>query len=261
MAVCDADEDTLTLAWRAASAALEAAGISADEVSGLWWGTARPPFAEGPSHAFLAATLGLDGAVGGGAAERVAARRHGGAPRRLGRAGGRPLPASRSWSPPTRSCPGSAPPGRRPPGAGAAAVVLGAIAESTDGRSSQRLVTRGAPRGPDHAGHARRRPLPRRRRWRPPATSMTPGCFAKRSSCRCSAETGRAVAAETTTPLRAWAIADPDGKLGLGRGQAPGRPLGSAPVFAALGDTGAAAALLGLIHACADDGSGRPPPA
>src|SRR5580700_3336897 len=66
VAVCDADEDTLTLAWRAANAALDAAGIGAPEVSGLWWGTARPPFAEGPSHAFLAATLGLDGAVGGG---------------------------------------------------------------------------------------------------------------------------------------------------------------------------------------------------
>ena len=49
VAVCDSDEDTLTLAWQAANAALEAAGITAEQVSGLWWGTARPPFAEGPS--------------------------------------------------------------------------------------------------------------------------------------------------------------------------------------------------------------------
>jgi hydroxymethylglutaryl-CoA synthase len=65
VALCDADEDTLTLAWRAARAALDAAGITPDEVSGLWWGTARPPFAEGPSHAFLATALGLQSSATG----------------------------------------------------------------------------------------------------------------------------------------------------------------------------------------------------
>ncbi len=59
VALCDADEDTLTLAWQAAVDALHAAGIGAGELSGLWWGTTRPPFAEGPSHAFLSTALGL----------------------------------------------------------------------------------------------------------------------------------------------------------------------------------------------------------
>jgi hydroxymethylglutaryl-CoA synthase len=35
-----------------------------------------------------------------------------------------------------------------------------------------------------------------------------------------------------------------------------GAPLASGPVFAALGDAGAAGALLGLVHACADAGAG-----
>ena len=58
VAVCPPDEDTLTLAWEAGTAALDAAGIEASHVDALFWGTARPPFAEGPSHAILAAALG-----------------------------------------------------------------------------------------------------------------------------------------------------------------------------------------------------------
>ena len=64
-AVCVPDEDTLTLAWEAGMRALDAAGIDPASVDGLWWGTTRPPFAEGPSHAFLAAALGLTRESGG----------------------------------------------------------------------------------------------------------------------------------------------------------------------------------------------------
>lgn len=64
-AVCAADEDTLTLSWQAAVVAIEAAGIRADEIDGLWWGTTRAPFAEGPSHAYLASALGLHAGIGG----------------------------------------------------------------------------------------------------------------------------------------------------------------------------------------------------
>ena len=59
LAVCADDEDALTLAWQAASRAIEAAGLEPDDIEGLWWGTTRPPLAEGPSYAFLAAALGL----------------------------------------------------------------------------------------------------------------------------------------------------------------------------------------------------------
>ena len=64
-AVCAPDEDTLTLAWLAADRALAAAGIEAGNVDALFWGTSRPPFAEGPSFAFLAASLSLAPTVGG----------------------------------------------------------------------------------------------------------------------------------------------------------------------------------------------------
>jgi hydroxymethylglutaryl-CoA synthase len=56
----------LTLAWAAGTAALTNGGLGAAEVDGLWWGTTRPPWAEGPSWAVLAAALGLrDDAAGG----------------------------------------------------------------------------------------------------------------------------------------------------------------------------------------------------
>src|SRR5262249_11808218 len=58
-------EDTLTLAWLAATRALRAARVEAAEVDALFWGTSRPPFAEGPSFAFLAASLSLSSAIGG----------------------------------------------------------------------------------------------------------------------------------------------------------------------------------------------------
>jgi hydroxymethylglutaryl-CoA synthase len=63
--VCAPDEDMLTMAWDAATRALDAAGIAADHVDGLYWGTSRPPFAEGPSLAFLGAALGCAPTAGG----------------------------------------------------------------------------------------------------------------------------------------------------------------------------------------------------
>ena len=65
IAACAPDEDTLTLAWDAASAALAAAGVEPEAVDAIYWGTSRPPFAEGPSLAFLSAALGLPTAAGG----------------------------------------------------------------------------------------------------------------------------------------------------------------------------------------------------
>lgn len=57
--VCADDEDALTLAWQAADRALTAAQAAPDSIEALVWGTTRPPFAEGPSHALLAAALSL----------------------------------------------------------------------------------------------------------------------------------------------------------------------------------------------------------
>jgi hydroxymethylglutaryl-CoA synthase len=65
-------------------------------------------------------------------------------------------------------------------------------------------------------------------------------------------ETGRDAAKAAPSPVAAWAIADPDGKLAGAVAKRLGAPLASAPVYGALGDTGAAGALLGLVHACAE---------
>ena len=44
---------------------MAASGLENDVVDGLWWGTTRPPFVEGPSHAVLASALGLSAHSGG----------------------------------------------------------------------------------------------------------------------------------------------------------------------------------------------------
>ena len=86
VAVCDADEDTLTLAWQAAVDALAAAGMEAGNVSGLWWGTSPAALRRGPQS-------------------RLPVHRPRPRPRRLRApcAAARPTPAwTRSWPPGTR---------------------------------------------------------------------------------------------------------------------------------------------------------------
>ncbi|HWB66036.1 MAG TPA: OB-fold domain-containing protein [Mycobacteriales bacterium] len=65
LAVCADDEDALTLAAQAGERALAAAQATAESVDALVWATTRPPFAEGPNHALLAAALGLPPGCGG----------------------------------------------------------------------------------------------------------------------------------------------------------------------------------------------------
>jgi hydroxymethylglutaryl-CoA synthase len=64
-AVCAPDEDVLTLSWLAVARALANAARSPEEIDGLWWGTSRPPFAEGPSLAMLGSALRLRSDVAG----------------------------------------------------------------------------------------------------------------------------------------------------------------------------------------------------
>jgi hydroxymethylglutaryl-CoA synthase len=64
-AVCAPDEDTLTLAWEAATRALTSAGVEPERIDAVFWGTSRPPFAEGPSLSFLAAALGCASSASG----------------------------------------------------------------------------------------------------------------------------------------------------------------------------------------------------
>ena len=249
VAVCDTDEDTLTLAWQAAVGALKAAGISPADVSGLWWGTSRPPMAEGPSHAFLVSALGLDpGAAGGlcagsphaGMDALAAAWDALGA----GHASVALVVASDALVP----GPGTA--AEATTGAGAAAFVLGALdGERPPGTSSNgssppaRLVARVT------------RALPALDRYRPDAAMSTEDVYDARLFrdevfVPLVSDAGRALARETSAPST-WALTDPDGKLGAAVAKRLGAPLASATPARALGDTAAAAPFLGVVQACA----------
>jgi hydroxymethylglutaryl-CoA synthase len=231
VAVCAPDEDMLTLAWDAATAAVEAAGVSIDEIDALYWGTSRPPFAEGPSLAFLAAALGLDPWVGGGllsgsahagmealaaGADRVAAGR------------GRNVLVVVSDT----LRPGLGTGFEARCGAGAAAVVLcdggGTASLSVQVTYSRPLVDRY--RGD---GEVDNRDLYDARLFR--EEIFLPSI--------------EEVVNELGDGIRAWSLPDPDGRLGAVAAKTAGGALASADVYQALGDTGAAAALLGALGA------------
>ena len=246
VAVCDADEDTLTLAWQAAVDALAAAGVSAGELSGLWWGTGRPPFAEGPSHAFLSTALGLDPTA---AAVLCSGSPHAGMEALLaawdavaaGHAGPVLVVASDAL------VPGVGTAGEFSTGAGAAAFVLGSVDGAGAGGNGSgppaRLVGRSS------------RVMAVVDRYRGDAGAATGDVydgrlFREEVFLPLMTAVGRDVGAEGSAPA-AWAMADPDGKLAAAVAKRLGGPLLSAPVQAALGDTGSAAALLGVIQGCA----------
>ena len=228
-AACAADEDVLTLGWRAATTALAAAGIGGTDVGGLWWGTSRPPFAEGPSLAVLAAAIALPERTAGGllagsphagmealfsAWDAVAA---GSVDRALVVATDALVPGLGTSFEPRA-------------GAGAAAVVLA----RADGAATLRSrTTHTRPVLDRYRGDGERgtRDLYDPRLFReevflPAATAV-------------AADLGEA---------DAWSLPDPDGRLGAALARAVGAStVPSADVYAALGDTGAAAPLLGVL--------------
>jgi hydroxymethylglutaryl-CoA synthase len=230
-AVCAPDEDVLTLAAEAASRAIAASGLESDIVDGLWWGTTRPPFAEGPSHAVLASALGLSAHSGGAlcsgsphagmdalvtACDAIAA---GSARVALVVAADALVPG-----------PGTAYEERA--GAGAAAIVL--VAEGGNASMPAR-VTRTHPfldRYRAHTDDGTRDLYDAR-------------LFREEIFLPAVQEVGEQLA---SLNVDEWSLPDPDGRLGL----AATRKLGigapsSAAVYAAIGDTGAAAPLLGAL--------------
>jgi hydroxymethylglutaryl-CoA synthase len=232
-AVCAPDEDTLTLAWDAATRALDAAGLDASAVDGLWWGTTRPPFAEGPSHSFLASALGLAAESGGAL---LSGSTHAGVDA-LAAATDAVLAGSARVALVIASdallpSPGTAAEARC--GAGAAAIVI--AAEGGAGTIGPRIT--------------RHRPVVDR--YRGDADVATRDLY-----------DGRLFREEIFLPLtsaviepvaalepRTWSLPDPDGRLGsaLAKRTGSGVPA-SAAVYGQVGDTGAAAALLGAIGA------------
>ncbi len=243
IAACAPDEDTLTLAWDAATAAIEAAGVRADEIDAVFWGTSRPPFAEGPSLAFLTAALGLDPWIGGallsGSAHAGMEALAAGADRV---AAGRARKALVVVSDALRPGLGTAFEARC--GAGAAALVLG------DYRSAGALdvqVTYSRPLVDRYRGDGEldNRDLYDARLFR--EEMFLPSI--------------EAVAEELVgilggEPVRAWSLPDPDGRLGAVAAKKAGTATpASAAVYAAVGDTGAAAALLGALGALTEPGT------
>lgn len=243
LAVCDADEDTLTLAWAAAQRALQGAGIGPEDVAGLWWGTTRPPFAEGPSHAFLSAALGLAPDVAG---TLCAGSPHAGMEALVSAwdavAAGRGGPALVVVS--DAVVPGLGTAGEAATGAGAAAVVLVAVGPSeTNGSGAPARLTGRATRA-----------LPVVDRYRGTDDTATGDVY-----------DGRLFREEVFLPLvtavgkelgavERWAVSDLDGKLAGAAAKRLGGTLVSAEAQAQVGDSGAAAFLLGAAEALAIPG-------
>lgn len=245
-AVCAPDEDTLTLGWTAADAALRSAGIGPDAVDGLWWGTTRPPFAEGPSHAVLASALGL-GAHTVGAL--VAGSTHCGFDALTAAAdalaAGRVSTALVVVSDALRPGLGTSFEGRC--GAGAAALLLARSDSASDGAAT--------------LGTVRTYVQPLLDRYRGDTELDTRDLydgrlFREEIFLPIVGEVAAAVAGDAE--CTAWSLPDPDGRLGgaiAKKVRAGADAVVSAPVYAALGDTGAAAALLGAIGALTTPGT------
>jgi hydroxymethylglutaryl-CoA synthase len=242
--VCGADEDTLTLAWEAAERALGAAELAPSAVAGLWWGTTRPPFAEGPSHAFLAAALGLGDGVAGAL---CAGSPHAGMEALLAAwdsvAAGHAAVALVVVS--DALLPGIGTAGEAATGAGAAAYVLVGLTgtEGNGAGAPARLVARTT------------RSLPVVDRVRGDDEAATGDVYDSRLFREEVFLPLVAQAGEALGRCDRWALADPDGKLAAAAARRLGGALVSSDVSTQLGDCGAAAALLGAASALAGPGS------
>jgi hydroxymethylglutaryl-CoA synthase len=241
-AVPDADEDVLTMAYEAATLALDETDRDPEAIEGLFVGTTTPPLEEGALPPRLASTLGLP--------ERVETRQLGGSTRAGVDALSAALDAAGSGDGqdggPHVVVASDAPRGapddgiEHAGGAGAAALVLG---PDGDGRVLERAE--------------RVSPFPGTR-FRPAGSTETTGLGVTEYDRRAFRETVGAAADAldgTAADADAVALQSPDGKL-------PYRVTGTLGVDTDaiqagttvhdLGDTGAASPLLGLASALAD---------
>ena len=233
VAVCPPDEDMLTLAWDAGMRALEAAHVDSASIDAVFWGTSRPPFAEGPSHAVLAAALGCSSHASGAL---LAGSPHAGMDALA--AGSDAVLAGSARvalviaSDSQRPGPGTGFEARC--GAGAAAMVLSA----TGGTAALGArITRSRPFLDRYRGDGET-----------DLRDLYDGrLFREEIFLPVVAEVASALA---SFDVRAWSLPDPDGRLGatLAKLVGGGAPV-STPVYAAIGDAGAAAPLLGAIAA------------
>lgn len=232
-AVCAPDEDALTLAVQAGLAALAVAGVDPSGVDGLWWGTTRPPFAEGPSHAVLAAALGLSPHAGGLLA---AGSPHAGMDALLAAADAIAAGSARVALVLASDAlvPGLGTAFEARCGAGAAAIVLAA---SGGNAAITARVTRTHPLLDRYRGDGE--PVTR--------DLYDARLFREEMFLPFVREVAEHLGA---LDVSSWSLPDPDGRLGAAVAKQLGvAPPASAAVYAAVGDTGAAAALLGAVGA------------
>ena len=239
IAACAPDEDTLTLAWDAASAALAAAGVEAGSVDAIYWGTSRPPFAEGPSLPFLAAALGLPTSAGGAL---LAGSAHAGMDALTAGADSIAAGSSRVALVVVSDAirPGLGTGFEARCGAGAAAIVLsahgGAASLGPRVTHSRPLVDRYRGDGETDNRDLYDARLFREEIFLPSIEAVT--------------HQMDQIDQLKSSPVGAWSLPDPDGRLGAVIAKRVGTdPAASAAVYASVGDTGAAAALLGAIGA------------
>ncbi|MBI2169447.1 MAG: hydroxymethylglutaryl-CoA synthase family protein [Actinobacteria bacterium] len=229
IAVCAPDEDTLTLAWEAGSRAVAAAGLDPDAIDGLWWGTTRPPFAEGPSHAYLASALGLRPSARGAL---LSGSTHSGVDALLAAADA-VTAGSVSTALVVASdalVPGLGTAFEARCGAGAAAFLLSASGPATLGpvaTHSRPVVDRYRGDGEEATRDLYDARLFREEVFVPEIVEI-------------------AGSLEMPDDTR-WSLPDPDGRMAAAACRRLGGELASASVFEALGDSGAAAPFLGLV--------------
>ena len=206
---------------------MAASGLENDIVDGLWWGTTRPPFAEGPSHAVLASALGLSAHSGGAL---CSGSPHAGMDALLGAYDA--IAAGKDPGPLAGLVPGPGTTFEERAGAGAAAVVL--VSEGGHASLPARVT----------------RTHPFLDRYRSDADDGTRDLydarlFREEIFLPVVQEVGEQLA---SLDIDEWSLPDPDGRLGATAARKLG---GGAPasgiVYAAIGDTGAAAALLGAL--------------
>jgi len=233
VAVCAPDEDVLTLSVEAATRAMAASGLQNDIVDGVWWGTSRPPFAEGPSHAVLASALGLSSHSGG---SLCSGSPHAGMDALVGAADAITAGSARVALVVAADAvvPGTGTAFEARAGAGAAALVL--VSEGGTASIAARTT----------------RTHPFLDRYRADGEFGTRDLydgrlFREEVFLPIVGEVGEHLA---TLDLDEWSLPDPDGRLGaaIGRKLTGGAPT-SAGVYNAIGDTGAAAPLLGALSA------------